>query len=398
LRLAVVSPFVDRCHGTERALAEVLERLARVHGCEVHLFAQNVEDLDIVPGGTVPSGQVPRIHWHKVPSIPGPHLLKFLFWFYLNRFSRWRCTAFRRLSFDLVLSPGINCSDADVILVHVLFHRLRELHAESVNDPSSSRGGFRDLHRRAYYAALTCLERRIYTDSKANLAAVSQRTADMLSKYFQRDDVCVIPNGVDTTQFSPPARRSRRADSRSRRKFDKSDLVLLLIGNDWKTKGLPTVIQTVAFLRDLPVHLMIVGNDASEPFHKLARQLGVFDRCHWETPSVDVLDFYAAADIYVSPSHEDSYGLPVAEAMACGLPVITSVAAGISASIQHGKDGYILSNPDDVPLLSQWLRGLCTDAHLRDRIGAAAADTAQNWTWDQNAEAVWKLLQAAARK
>src|ERR1700721_3105912 len=47
LRLAVVSPFVDRRHGTERALAELLERLARNYGCEIHLFAERVEDLAV---------------------------------------------------------------------------------------------------------------------------------------------------------------------------------------------------------------------------------------------------------------------------------------------------------------------------------------------------------------
>ena len=45
MRLAVVSPFVDRRHGAERALAELLERLARDYGCEIHLYAQRVEDL-----------------------------------------------------------------------------------------------------------------------------------------------------------------------------------------------------------------------------------------------------------------------------------------------------------------------------------------------------------------
>jgi len=72
LRLAVVSPFVDRRHGTERALAEVLERLARNEHCEIHLYAQRVEDLAVAQ----PHGADPRdsgaIIWHKVPSTPGP--------------------------------------------------------------------------------------------------------------------------------------------------------------------------------------------------------------------------------------------------------------------------------------------------------------------------------------
>ncbi|MGC1090685.1 MAG: hypothetical protein WA894_19785, partial [Candidatus Acidiferrum sp.] len=45
MRLAVVSPFVDRRHGTERAIAELLERLAKTYGCEIHLYSQRVEDI-----------------------------------------------------------------------------------------------------------------------------------------------------------------------------------------------------------------------------------------------------------------------------------------------------------------------------------------------------------------
>src|SRR6266852_8937119 len=94
LRLAVVSPFVDRRHGTERALAELLERLARTYRCEIHLYANRVEDLSVNhSGGVLPPG-TGGIFWHKVPSVPGPHLLQFSCWFYLNRLWRWAHTFF----------------------------------------------------------------------------------------------------------------------------------------------------------------------------------------------------------------------------------------------------------------------------------------------------------------
>src|SRR6266446_8533526 len=88
LRLAVVSPFVDRRHGTERALAEVLERLAQKEHCEIHLYAQRVEDLPVAKRRGARSQDSGVIIWHKVPSIPGPHLLQFLSWFFLNSIYR----------------------------------------------------------------------------------------------------------------------------------------------------------------------------------------------------------------------------------------------------------------------------------------------------------------------
>ena len=132
MRLAVVSPFVDRRHGTERALAELLERLARDYNCEIHLFAERVEDLAVTGSRTAAAGESGRIVWHKVPWVPGPHLVRFLGWMAANGFLRWWQSIFHGVSFDLVLSPGINCLHADVILVHVVFQRLRELSQERV--------------------------------------------------------------------------------------------------------------------------------------------------------------------------------------------------------------------------------------------------------------------------
>ena len=398
LRLAVVSPFVDRRHGTERALAELLERLARTYHCEIHLYANRVEDLSVNhSGGVLPPG-TGGIFWHKVPSVPGPHLLQFSCWFYLNRLWRWAYTFFRGTSFDLVLSPGINSSDADVVIVHALFHRLRELSQEKAMSDSLGIGLLSRIHRRAYYALLTALERRIYTNPKVSLAAVSQRTAGLLAGYFHRQDIRVIPNAVDTAQFSSAIRLSRRSDARLRHNFREGDFVLLLIGNDWDNKGLSTILEALPKLADAPLKLLVVGNDDVSAWRPLASRLGVLDRSHWETACTDILDAYAAADVYVSPSREDSFGMPVAEAMACGLPVVTSVFAGVSSLLHDGTDGFVLQDPRDAETLAKLIRMLFDQKELRGRVGDAAAKTVLEWTWERNAAMVWDLLKEVSAK
>jgi UDP-glucose:(heptosyl)LPS alpha-1,3-glucosyltransferase len=111
-----------------------------------------------------------------------------------------------------------------------------------------------------------------------------------------------------------------------------------------------------------------------------------------------VLDFYGAADLYVSPSREDSFGLPVAEAMACGLPAITSVFAGVSFLLHDGVDSLILHDPHDAKTLATMIRTLYQKAEWRSRMGQAAAKASLEWTWDRNAAAVWELLKDAAVK
>lgn len=401
MRLAVVSPFVDRRHGTERALAELLERLARDYGCEIHLYAQRVEDLQVSKPQSAQSAASTNsgcIFWHKVPSVRGPHVLQFLVWMFLNGFlRRWHSTI-GGVKYDLVLSPGINCLHPDVVIVHALFHRLKELAHEEKHDGSARTGVFRRVHRRVYYALLTAFERRIYADPKVTLGAVSKRTARLLKEYFGREDVSIIPNGVDTKQFSTAARLARRGEARRRRGFGDEDIVLLLIGNDWRNKGLSTVLEAMAALSTLPVRVLVVGNDTSESFLARATELGVQDRCHWEISSSDVLDFYAAADVYVSPSREDSFGLPVAEAMACGLPAITSVCAGVADCIHDGVDGFVLREPRDAQSLSKLIERLQGEPDLRRKIGEAAAKSVLLWNWDRPAATVWELLKDIGAK
>jgi len=397
LRLAVVSPFVDRRHGTERALAELLERLARVYQCEIHLYSQRVEGLALAqPGVTQPQGSG-AIIWHKVRSIPGPHLLRFLAWLFLNSISRAWDRWIHGLRFDLVLSPGINCLDADVVIVHALFHRLQKL-ANEENGDAAGPSLLRRLHRRVYYAFLAGLERRIYTNPKVTLAAVSQRTAALLEDYFRCQGVRVIPNGVDTALFSPLARLALRAEARLRRNFQETDFVLLLVGNDWRVKGLETILRAMSVLRDLPILVIAAGDDSPDSLRETARSLGISERCRFERPREDVLDFYAAADLYVSPSHEDSFGLPVAEAMACGLPAITSILAGVSSLLHDGVDSLVLRDPHDAKTLATMIRTLYQKAEWRSRVGQAAAKASLEWTWDRNAAEVWELLRNTAFK
>ena len=395
MRLAVVSPFVDRRHGTERALSELLERLARDYGCEIHLYAQRVEGLRISDpklARSVSSTESGAIFWHEVPRIPGPHVAQFVAWMFLNGFLRWWHTTLGGAPYDLVFSPGINCLHPDFVIVHALFHRLKELAREENENSGAQAGLLRRVHRRVYYGLLTALEDRIYSDRGVTLAAVSRRTAGLLNEYFQREDVSVIPNGVDTNHFSVSARLARRTEARQRRSFRDEDFTLLLIGNDWRNKGLISILEAVSALPALPTKLLVVGNDNPEPFRSRAEWLGVQDRCHWEHSGPDVLDFYAAADVYVSPSREDSFGLPVAEAMACGLPVITSVFAGVADYLHDGVDGFVLQDPHDVETLSRLIRLLYSDTDIRARMGSAGARAALAWKWEHNSEAVWRIL------
>jgi glycosyltransferase involved in cell wall biosynthesis len=398
VRIAIATPFLDRRHGTERVLLEQLERISSKPGVELHLYAQRVEDLGrVLPYETATQCKSSNtIVWHKIPAVPGPHLFGYIWWFLANQLYRWRDDAVRGLKYDLVYSPGINGWDADAIVVHAVFHQKQH-----------SRLGLigwrpwkwpRRVHRRLYYLLIMALERRIYPRPNTSLAAVSQLIAHQLDNFFARSDARVIPNAVDALHFTPEARATGRSEARQRFALTPETFVMLLIGNDWENKGLRTVLRSMAGCQDLPLKLLVVGRDDATPFLLLIRQLQLQGRIQFEPPSPDVLQFYAAADLYASPSLEDSFGLPTLESMACGLPVITSINAGVSQLITNSVDGFVLKDPSDAPGLASILRELYGHPDICRKVGERAARTASAYSWDRNARETWEFLMAALEK
>jgi glycosyltransferase involved in cell wall biosynthesis len=397
LRLAVVSPFLDRQHGTELCIIEQIERFALKDHWIIELYSQRVSQLSgVVSASAASTKSLDSIVWHKVSNIPGPHLLKYLWWFAANHWHRWLDRHSGRVRPDLIYSPGINCLDADVIVVHIVFHafyeRVRpELDLRSV----PLRSWPRVIHRKLYYRLIMFLERRIYRDPGVRLVAVSRLVAAQLKSHFQRDDVAVIPNAVDTVRFTPEGRMARRSASRQSLSYAERDFVLLLIGNDWKKKGLDALLKALATLSDLPWRLLIVGSDDPDFYRSLLERLDLQNRVRFERPSADVLSFYAAADLYAGPSLEDAFNLPILEAMACGLPVIASVHAGVSEYIRDFETGMLLHQPSENSELALIIRSLFADPTLRRHLGQAAAHYVHaNCGWDRNVLRTRELLEA----
>jgi glycosyltransferase involved in cell wall biosynthesis len=386
---------LDRQHGTELCVIEQIERFAHNNHWTIELYSQRVSQLDVRPALPSSASSSEVILWHKISDIPGPHLLKYLWWFFANQWQRSMDRRSGHAKPDLVYSPGINCWDADVIVVHILFHALYESvrpelalrHAPLVSWP-------RLLHRKLYYRLLMLLESKIYKDTRISLIAVSTRIASKLEAHFGRSGVTVVLNAVDTKRFAPQGRLARRAESRKELDFAEDDFVVLLIGNDWKNKGLEVLLRATAVLRDLPMRLLIVGDDEPALYSSAIRDLDLLKQVVFSRPSSDVLRFYAAADLYVGPSMEDSFSLPIAEAMACGLTVIASVNAGASELICDGENGMLLRVPTDAAELAALIRKAATEPKLRQRLGAPAAHTIQTYcSWERNTSATREFLQ-----
>ena len=386
-RLAVVSPFLDKRHGTERRVVEWIGQLSGAF--EIHVYSQHVDDLDLS-----------KIVWHRIPKLPGPHLVNFIWWLAANRLWRGWDRRFRGLRHDLTFSPGPNCLDADAISVHIVFAEyVRQIQSGFSLGQHPVREWPRILHRRLYYSLVIWLEGRAYRRSRITLILIARKTAEALAHFYgRRDSLPVIYLGLDHSVFNSDLRASQHDSARSKLGISTDRFVVLLIGNDWRNKGLPVLFEALVRLRELPIDLLVVGREDPSPFRAMVRERGLEGRVHFFPPRNDVEFYYAAADAYAGPSLEDTFAQPPAEAMACGLPVIVSETNGTSEIITNGADGLILEDPTDSSALAAMIRRLYEDRELRSAMGERAYETTRQYTWERNGRELAAIFEEILRR
>jgi len=385
--LAVVSPFLDKRHGTERCVVEWISQLSGTF--EIHVYSQSIEDLDLS-----------TIVWHRIPKLPGPHLLNFLWWFGVNWLCRWWDRRIHGLRPDIIFTPGPNCLDADVVSVHIVFAEyVRKIEGELSFARQPLRAWPQILHRRLYYALAIFLERSVYSRPGKTLILIAHRTAEALAKFYgRRDRLPVLYAGLDHNTFNPSLRMNMRQEARKALGISEDRFAVLLIGNDWRNKGLPVLLQALSLLRHLPIDLLVVGREDPGGYQAMVGENGLEGRVRFLPPREDVQFYYSAADAYAGPSQEDAFGQPPAEAMACGLPVIVSSAAGVSEIVTDSVDGLILENPTDSRALAAMMRRLCEDTEFRVCLGEKAAESTLKYTWESNGRELTAIFEEILRR
>ena len=381
-RVAFVSPFLDKRHGTERRVVEWISQLAEEF--EIHVYSQRVDDLDLS-----------KVSWHRIPKLPGPHLANYLWWFAANRISRGWDRRVRGLKYDIVFSPGVNCLDADAVSVHIVFAEYMQRNRAEAEPARHSFGSFpARLHRKLYYKLIASLESRLYTRREVTLILIAQKTAEELARFYgRRENFPVVYVGLDHDIFNPGRRADLRPAARKDSQISEDRFVLLVIGNDWRNKGVVVILEAMARLSHLPIDLLLVGREDAADYQALVHQHRLDERVRFLPPRGDVEFYYAAADAYVGPSLEDTFAQPPAEAMACGLPVIVSSANGTCEIISDGVDGLILQNPTDANTLAEMIRMLHEHPEFHSRLGAHAAETARQYTWERNGRELAAIFQ-----
>jgi len=224
-----------------------------------------------------------------------------------------------------------------------------------------------------------------------HLIAESQASKDhMVQDYgVNPERIEIIPCGVDTSLFHPRDRQ------RARHRLGLSGgPILLFIGRLQPLKGIDILLQCAYEVRHRhdDVQVLIVGGgvDSNDPherqererLHALMRQLGLAEHVRFidAQPQEALAYYYAAADVLVMPSHYESFGMVVLEAMACGTPVVASHVGGLASTVLQGQTGF-LAPVGDAQAFARSIEQLIGAPELWRSMSEAAYLRAQAYTW-----------------
>lgn len=156
------------------------------------------------------------------------------------------------------------------------------------------------------------------------------------------DKLVVIYNGVDLERFHPGLRAKFRAAFRATVGVGKTARVILFVGSGYARKGAATLIEALAYLPD-DTEAWIVGRDKDETrYRKLAARLGVAGRARFFGAQTDVRPYFAAADLFCLPTLYDPLPNAALEALACGLPVVTTPDCGAAELLTSNINGALV--------------------------------------------------------
>ncbi|MGK0673535.1 MAG: glycosyltransferase family 4 protein [Halothiobacillaceae bacterium] len=367
LRIAILTRNFDPTGGgAERYAVALAEWLARRH--EVHVFAQRIASP--APGG---------LTYHLLPALKRPRWLNQLLFAYLAH----RRT---RAGFDIIHAHE-NGWAGNVQTVHV-----RPLRYNLLGGHHRLRRGLRWLKiaTSPRLATYLWLERSRFRPCPGRkVVAVSSTLRQELATSYPESIAClaVIPPGV-TLPNSLPA----QAEARQMLGLANGVPLLLFVANDLTRKGLDTVLQALHGISPaLPSrpHLAVVGGSPGQLDHyrRLTATMGMARQVHFLGPQRAMSVVYAAADLLVHPTREDTFGMVVLEAMAHGIPVVVSRApwCGLAADLST-HEAWLLDHPDDAGGLAQAIHTLLTHQARREALARSGVQVAARYAWDDIAK------------
>ena len=356
--------------GCEHYISDLARRLAR-DGHRIHLYACRWD----------PAALPATMHYHRLPAVHGPR------WLRPWRFAHMVEQALRAHGHDVTMGFDKTWGQ-DILYPQGGLHVASAAHNILKHPPGLGRFCARlakNLDPASY--SFRALERRQYLGQDRPLILVnSAMVRGHFAKYYdvQEADVQVLPAAIDPARFSADDRPKRRFEERQRWGVAEDEPAALMVAMNYRLKGLAPMLRALAQLPpEQRYRLVVVGGAKFSRYQKLAQRLGVANKVLFLGFRSDPRDTYFAADFLVHPTFYDPCSLVVLEALACGLPVLTTRYNGAAERISPPAEGLVIDDPHDAQALAQAF-AILLDPSTRAHCASAARQTARNWTFDHH--------------
>jgi glycosyltransferase involved in cell wall biosynthesis len=222
---------------------------------------------------------------------------------------------------------------------------------------------------------------RLFRRAAAFVAISSEIRQELLDAGIEGHKIASLPNGVDTDIFRPAARAEQR-ELRRELGLPEDDRVFVYTGRLVRYKGLPLLLRAWRELaaRRTGIRLLLVGSGGAD-MHNCEAELKEYVRANdlsegvVFTGAVDSVHRYLqAADAFVFPTEDEAFGISLIEAMACGLPAVTTSTGGIRDIARDGENALVVE-PGCLETLVAAMETLLDDRTLAERLGRAALRT-----------------------
>jgi len=378
VKIAFICRGYNKQGGISRYVAELAETFSQEH--EVHVFTNSWEDVTSE-----------RIIFHKVPMIKGN--------FFLKRKKTGLATILQVYSFALMSKFKINTSNFDIVhsegdcFVPFDVYTAGSCHKSAVKKARKREKGIINFlkNTRLNPLNLIVLDIEKFTFNPKNykkLIAVSEITKHEIIKEYgvKNDDIIVIPNGINLQEFKMGNNKLLRKEIRNKYGISQEDIIILFVAHEFKRKGLKYLIESLLLINNDLTKILVVGRGNEKPFMAFAKKLGVEKRVIFAGHSPKVAEYFACADIFCFPTLDEPFGLVIIEALASGLPTITSKIAGAAELMQDGKDGLLLDDPTSPQEIATKINILINDKQLAEQMGKEAQKTALKYSWQEIAK------------
>jgi UDP-glucose:(heptosyl)LPS alpha-1,3-glucosyltransferase len=372
-----IRDFLRRKGGAERYLVDLCTRMAS-EDFEVHVYAEHWE------------GESRGIYFHQVKTIRFPESLRIL------SFAVRARQAMAKGNYDVTLGVG-NTLRADIIQPHGGVHRAwfwRSLGAYDHPAVWVIKFLGRVLSPKQWIQGY--IERAPYKKNQfCKIIAISDMVKQDIMQWYgiPEDQIEVIYNGVDTDRFHP--RNCRYREEIRRRHGIRDEFVILFVSNNFRMKGLGHLIRALAEIKKentLPLKLLVLGRDRRGPYLRLAKKIGMSEEVIFAGSTDEPEKYYGAADLLVHPTFYDACSLTVLEALASGLPVVTSSSNGASGIITQGTEGFVLRDPRDRNGLKEQI-SFFFDLEAGQRASAVARRLATQYSDERNYREMKNIFQ-----